>query len=86
MRAVLAFEQAVDHWKLPPPENDADFDTVCRIERLILGQRPTSRGEAIAMLDLVISEYECGPRSDELDREAVISVRDWLQDEIDRLG
>jgi hypothetical protein len=76
---AVVFQDAVRNWNTSAVDNQGTFDAIIQIERLILSHRPTSVGEAVAMLDLVISEYECGPRSDELDRQALITIRDWLQ-------
>lgn len=82
MGHAVAFDQAVTVWKQQPEDdNDATFDAVAKIEALILSHRPRSLGESVAMLDLIISEYDCGPRCDELDRKALKAVREWLDDE-----
>ncbi len=84
MEVALIFNEAVETWKRPLPEDEGYIDAIDRIERLILGHRPTSLGEAVAMIDLLISEYECGPRSDEMDRQALTAIRVWIVDEASR--
>lgn len=46
-------------------------------ERRILGHRPQSNAEAVAMLDLLLLQK--GERSDSLDAEALQAIRDFLQ-------
>jgi hypothetical protein len=45
-------------------------------ERCILGHRPQSPAEAVAILDLLLDQK--GERSDNLDAEALQAIRDFL--------
>ncbi len=51
------------------------------LERVILDHQPTSPGEAVAMLDIVISDVIGGGRADGRDIKALQAIRWMLSDQ-----
>lgn len=59
-------------------EDEAAFNALERLERIILDHVPRSVHEAVAMLDVIIPGLTEGGRSDGLDIEALANIRSML--------
>ena len=77
MSVAISFDDAVAG-VLEYSENADAYDTVERLERLILTHTPVTPSEAAGMLKVAVENLLIGGRSDGLDVGAVVIVRDFL--------
>ncbi len=76
-----SFSQAVAQVSdLSQRYDEASWRAVETLERVILDHRPTSAMEAVAMLDMVISDVIGGGRADGRDIKALQAIRAMLDD------
>ena len=73
----LAIAQVSD---LSQRYDEASWPAVETLERVILDHRPHSAPEAVAMLDVVISDVTGGGRADGRDVKALQAIRSMLAD------
>lgn len=74
-----SFSQAIEQFSnLSVSADDAAYRAVENLERVILDHVPKTLAEAVAMLDLVISEVSIGGRADGRDVKALESIRSLL--------
>jgi hypothetical protein len=73
------FSQATAEFHLmSETEGEAAYQTLQRLERIILDHTPHTPFEAVAMLDIIIPDVSAGGRSDGRDVKALCSIRSML--------
>ncbi|GAA0629010.1 hypothetical protein GCM10009422_28020 [Brevundimonas kwangchunensis] len=69
---------ALDSWRRFHSDPEADWDAFEAIEAYILKRVPRDRDEAVAILEVLITQAG-DPRSDGLDQLALTRVRDFVR-------